>query len=96
MLVRIQPLVQFKLKFNLMKTEIKNILDNLVDSVLNSIGDQIKGTVKDTREDIINKNIDIALFKIDIVKKQTIKKIINKLTGSSKSNQVYNVLNEEL
>lgn len=79
-----------------METEIKNILNNLVESVLNNISDQIKGTTKNTREEIINLNVDIALFKIAIAKKQAIKKIIDKLTGSSKSNQVYNVLNEEL
>ena len=85
-----------KLKFNLMKTEIKDLLNDLVESVLNNIGDQLKNETLDTRKEIINRNVNIALFKMNEIKKKTIREVMNKLKGSSKSIQVYNVLNEEL
>ena len=79
-----------------MKTEIKDLLNDLVESVLNNIGDQLKNETLDTRKEIINRNVNIALFKMNEIKKKTIKEVMNKLKGSSKSIQVYNVLNEEL
>jgi len=79
-----------------MKTEIKDLLNDLVESVLNNIGDQLKNETLDTRKEIINRNVNIALFKMNEIKKGTIKEVMNKLKGSSRSIQVYNVLNEEL
>jgi len=78
-----------------MKAEIKTAVEDLVASVLNSVGDQVKGVVPDTREEIITKNVNIALMKINHSLKLMRSNIVVKMKGKSGEKSLISVLNEE-
>ena len=48
-----------------MKQKIKETITVAINNVLKGIGDQLKGDTKDSKEEIINRNIDIAMLSID-------------------------------
>jgi hypothetical protein len=79
-----------------MKTEIKNVIEDLVTSVLSSIGDQVKGETKDTRENIITRNTDVALLKVNQLLKTAKTNIVTKMRGKSGDKSLISVLNDEL
>ena len=53
------------LTFNQMKQKIKETITIAINNVLKGIGDQLKGDTKDSKEEIIDRNINIAMLSID-------------------------------
>jgi hypothetical protein len=48
-----------------MKQKIKETITAAINNVLKGIGDQLKGDTKDSKEEIIDRNINIAMLSID-------------------------------
>jgi len=48
-----------------MKQKIKETITVAINNVLKGIGDQLKGDTKDSKEEIIDRNINIAMLSID-------------------------------
>ena len=48
-----------------MKQKIKETITIAINNVLKGIGDQLKGDTKDSKEEIIDRNINIAMLSID-------------------------------